>query len=298
VVSLLGALTIAPYLGGVTIWSLGSSPVTIPTIEAAAFWPLVFLTPIWWCIFAVRLIGAPILRLVLVMIAAFCLSFVSVLIHTQYPAIALSSITPNLDQTHRMDYDKFGSWTVSSEAGKYCYFRTPQQNISEAVHPGCALRIDRVVIDSSGYANTPDVTAFDLAVYLGTGSMPPKAVECGVIDPWRGYDGGITEVQGNAAIRVEKKALKAGGILDYSISFDFENKVIAATVGDNPAVRTEVAKSRKDIFVKEGSPARFQVWGRTLWGGPTSTNIKMDALSMRVRGRLQCGFWNSIFGSP
>jgi hypothetical protein len=287
----LAVLTLAPYLGGMTIWSIGSTPISLPTVPAAAFWPLVVLAPIWWCLIAARLIGAPAFRIASHLAVAAGLSILSVVFHTTYPGIALGSISPSFDQTHQFGFLEtqhtwIASHQIDGKGERYCHFRTEPKSVGPAVRKGCVLRVDRLAFSAGGHAHIPDRSAFDIELYVGTSPMLPKATSCVARNDWPQVRqrpvGAEVEVRG--VIEVTKAQLKPGGATNYSLEYDFESRKVTA----GPALATGSVPnvSRADIAVKD-TGAQFQISGWTLWGDPSY--FELNPINLRISGRLFCG---------
>jgi hypothetical protein len=284
-------LTLMPYLGGTTVWSFGATPLSVPTVPAAAFWYLVFFTPIWWCILTARLIGASVVRIAVYLAGALALSCLSIFIHMTFPGIALGAITPNFDQTFQIGFlETQHSWIASHERDRdgerYCHFRIPPKDLGPPVGRGCTLRVDRLAMDAGGYAAIPELSAFDVELYLGSNPMLSETTECVPAGNWqtvRDHPEGA-EVELRAVVGVTRTALGAGGAVSYSVAYDYENRTWA--VSPQPAAGMVPAVARRDIPVRGGG-TRLQMSGWTLWGDPS--RFQLDVINLHVRGRLFCG---------
>jgi hypothetical protein len=293
IVALSFAFSLAPYLGGATI-----AAITIPKIPAEAFWPLVVLTPIWWCVLIVRLIGAPVWRIVAFSSGAVFLSVLSVILHGEYPTVALDAMIPNFDETRQISFPETQhTWIASHErdsAGeKYCHFRTRMIDLGPKVRSGCTLRIDKIEIDSNGSANVPDFAAFDLEAFISSAQMLPEVTgRCVPRDQWQSIvtppDG--AEVEGRAVIMVREadtmvqRELRNQRFLKYSAKFDFETGNVTAL----PELLQKKVVHRKDITIK-GMGARVQLAGWTGWEPPAT--FALFNVSIRASGRMLCPMW-------
>jgi hypothetical protein len=290
IIAISGILTLAPYLGGITIWSFGPTPMLLPTVPAGAIWPLVLLAPFWWCLLAVRIVGAPARRLAGYLAACLAVSIGSAVIYASFPGIALAAMTPNFNQTFQFGFIEYQhSWIASHErdgqGDKYCHFRTPARAFAAPVQRGCTLRVDKLSFDAGGYAAIPDRSAFDIELYVGTGPMLAETTECVAANNWptvRNHPVGA-EVALHGTIEVLKTQLKAAGGANYSLAFDYRNH--AATASPTLATGTVPDASRSDLAIKDA--AQFQISGWTLWGDPS--RFQLDVINVTVEGRLFCG---------
>jgi hypothetical protein len=283
-------LTLAPYLGGMTIWSFGATPMSVPTLPAGAIWPLVLMAPFWWCFLLVRIVGASARQVASYLSGALLLSAALLLLHLSYPGIALAAITPNYDQTFRFGFLELQhSWIASHERDalgeRYCHFRTPPVSLGAAVRRSCTLRVDKIDFHASGSAAIPDRSGFDVEIYLGTNSMLSETTECVPTANWpavKDHPVG-SEVALHGAIEVIRSGLKPGGAVDFSLGYDYRSQTGTAQPAFLGGRLPEV--SQVDIAVSKS--AQFQISGWTLWGDPS--HFQMDVIELRVQGRLICG---------
>lgn len=297
VVGLVVALTVSPYMGGKSIWFVGSNPLTIPTISAHLFWKFVFIAPLMWCVLVLRFINASLKKSITILVIGISMSFLVVAGHKIYPEFAIRSINSldeNFDNTYGLNFlDIQHVWTISHEKQKgidqYCYFITPKIDLGNDVKRGSVLRISRIEIESNGFATIPSRgAAFDLETYVGTTNMLPNATYC---VPWskefynKLMAKSFAQVQGKAVIGVDRKNLGSDESVKYSIVYDFEKN----TITGSPLLKLNKELSRKNILVGEQGVG-IQLIGWTLWG-PESCRFRLDDLTIRVIGRLQDGFW-------
>jgi len=298
-VALLLALTITPYLGGKSIWSFGATPLNIPTIPAAAFWPIVFFTPILWSLVFVRLIDRPWSKILLTILVALFLSCLSIVAHVLYRDFALDAITPNFDRTYQLGFQEVGhSWIAAhrrdNSGDRYCHFRTAPISLGQDVRTGCTLRVDRISIEGGGRADVtqaPDKqAAFDLEVFVSSGAMLSEATGCVGANDWQNVKARPQnpEVHGHAVIYVPQPA-QPTSITNYAASYDFANFAITASPVKGPF--TELIGRNVDV---SDTGAQFQISGWTLWGNPVV--FQFDALALRLNGRLHCSV-TSLFSS-
>jgi len=293
IITFLGAMTLAPYLGGRTIWFVGTSAVTIPPVTPSFFWIIVFATPICWCLLGARLIHASPLRVSCFLLAAVSLSLLVVAGHKRYPVIALGAITPDFDNSYQVEFlETQRYWLmahrIDSNAERYCHFKTRPISLGTHVHQGCAVRIDKIDLEAVGYAELggESFAGFDLEVYVGTTNFPSETSECVSAREWQRVvqRPPNKEVEGRIVVEVQRTALMPGNVAKYVASYDFANKSATA----RPTLQWTKLISRRDILVT-GQDAKLQVAGWTLWGTPVI--FQLNSISARVTGRLECGFW-------
>ncbi|MFZ0269556.1 hypothetical protein [Caulobacter sp.] len=285
----LAALTIAPYLGGRTVWSLGGTPVTIPQVPVSLFWTSVVGAPaVWWFLVA-RSIGGALKRKMVGVAVALTLSLGSGLWHLTHPAFALDRIAANFDETYKFEYiNTRESFVVSRKAvyqgGEYCHFRTPALNLGPRVHDGCVLRVDQLDFEGVGSGWIPGRSGFDLETFIFTGDDLKSGNHC-TPDP---------EIISATPDNVEVLARGVFGLtpddvgpdpdreLNYSMKVNFNDNSMEAT----PHLTRRKETTRSDILAGP-SGAKLQMSGWTLWGKPMG--VQIDEMTIRVRGRLHCG---------
>jgi hypothetical protein len=235
-------------------------------------------------------------KLIIILTVAITISLLVVAGHKIYPEFAinsLSSMDENFDETYRLNFlDIQNVWTIAHEiqngSDQYCYFITQEFNLGNKIEKGCVLRISRIEIESNGFATIPSRgAAFDLETYIGTAAMIPE-LAC---VPWskelrnKLFSKNSAQVQGKAVIGVNKENLGSDRSVKYSIIFDYENNKITAA----PMLKLNKDLFRKDILIRD-QKVGLQLVGWTFWG-PEPCRFRLDDLTIRIKGRLQCGFW-------
>lgn len=299
VLGFLAALTLAPYLGGRSISVFGSSPVSIPTLDAGWLWSLVLATPAAWVLIIARVIHASSLRIFAIIGCAGAISFASVVLHKTYPPLSLRAMTPNFDRSFSVDFLKaHRTWDIAhervSEQDRYCYFRSSALDLSAPTEirgddrplvSGCALRIDRVEVGAHGTAQLRGETSLDLEVYAGSGGLLPMTTACepatSIQEITKRPDAAI---EGRIVIVIDPSEQSDEGSIRLKVVYDFAGDSTSAV----PALRAVKALRRSDLLVGENIP-ELQVSGWTLEYKLCS--VRLFEITVRVTGRMGCGYW-------
>jgi hypothetical protein len=287
ILAFIAALTIAPYLGGRTIWGLGSNTVTVPQIPVNLFWVSVIGAPIVWWLLVSRFIGQPSLKVFSGAMIASILSAGAAAWHLAHPEFALDRIAPNFDETYRFEFiETQKSWVVARQATdegvQYCHFKTPVVSLGSQVRRGCVLRVDRLEFEGVGSAQITGRSGFDFEAYLLTDGAVAPAAACST-----NFQSAITRpdrpaVMARAVYIITPEDLGLEQDLAYSLGVDFKSK----TMEGKPALARQKQIESSDVIPGDDG-AKLQLSGWTAWGKDMIAQI--DEMNIRVRGRLQCG---------
>lgn len=304
----LSGLTLAPYLGGRSLWILGGTPVTIPTLTEFMLWALIVGTPFMWMILLARIYGATVKSNVISLSIASASTFLLVGINSYFPTLALTAVDSSYSEIsevsawHLTASHKRAS-TSDSDDGFYTLFRTEPINLE--IQKGCAARIEKIEVYSNGHGKLEKKTAgFDFQVFVATEELLKKTVtlkqpnDKQIFSNVMLFEGNRrvgdfilearkepvnAEVKGRAVLRLHESRLDADadGAISISMVFDFKNM----TVQVSPEEYAKKKIESTDIVVRD-KPARLQFQGWTLYG--SSVLLALHDPIFRISGKKHC----------
>lgn len=290
----LAALTLIPYIGGRTISFGGGSPVTIPRADESWVWFLVFTAPLCWVALIAKVVNAPIGRTLITAVIAAVFATTVLYGIKRVPAIVLSALSPNYDQLYHFEFLSYQhTWDMGhrkTPSESYSHFRTAPRNLvgtdGKPIGRGCALRVDRIEIEANGYTDLHGQDAFDLEVFGGGDPLLEGVQEFVPADHWLDVikSPSRTDISADVVVGVTGDIVNHPQYVHYMAKYDFERHS-----ADAKPMRIWTKQIASNDIEVTNLPPKFQVSGWTLSGG--ESYIQLQAIAVRVLGRLDCGFW-------
>jgi hypothetical protein len=293
-VTFVAAVSLAPYLGGRSLWILGGSSVTIPTLAESQYWIFVTLAPFLWLLLLGRLFGASRARLFLSIVATAAASIAMATMLSTWPTLGLTAV----DSSYIFERE-LKAWYLTAgheppPVDRYQYFRTEPFGLD--VGTGCALRVEQIEVSANGRAAVERVTSgFDFRVFMGTTTLLPSTfkghkaknnfdVPAATAEAILRSEPVAASVSGRAVVRIDRKVLEAAGPeLGINLLFDFVNKITKAL----PAEYAKKTMERADMVVRgDSGPIMLQFTGWTLYGQKVSLTLNDPVI--RVAGKQHC----------
>lgn len=285
----LSALTLAPYLGGRSLWILGGNPVVIPTLSEKLFWIIIVATPYMWMLALGRIFQASRLTITFNIFSASLIALILATVHSCYPTIGLTAI----DSSFLEEYE-ISAWylTAAHQDINYKYFRTEPINLP--IGKGCALRIERIELSASGWANIDKSTSgFDIQVFASTSNLleptfksktdrnNSNIMEANMANTLS-KEPIDAEVKGRAAVEINQSDLiNNDKHIKLNILYDFTNRTAKTTPHEYSKKKLE----QSDLVVRN-TDAKLQLIGWTLYGDNVELTIN-DPIVL-VTGKEHC----------
>lgn len=284
----LSALTLAPYLGGRALWILGGNPVVIPTLSEQLFWTIIIITPYIWMLALGRIFHASKFKIAVNLFSASAVTAALVTIHSFYPIIGLTAIDSSYLEEHEVS-----AWylTAAHEDAKYKYFRSEPINLE--LEKGCALRIERIELSASGWANIENSTSgFDIQIFASTSELlaptfkshqdrnNSATMEASMANTLRNEPTNA-EVKGRSTVRINSTDLINENHINLNITYDF----IGHTTKVEPGEYSKKKLERSDLVIRNTN-AKLQLVGWTLYGDEVELTINDPII--RVTGKEHC----------
>lgn len=310
----LSGLTLAPYLGGRSLWLLGGTPVTIPTLTEFMLWCLIAGAPFLWLTLLARIYGAPAKSNAKALFIASVSSLLLVSVNSYFPTLALTAVDSSYSESVEVS-----AWFLTASHSRasdstsddefYTLFRTEPINLD--IQKGCAARIEKVEVYSNGHGKLEKKTAgFDYQVFIASGELLEKTVTLKNPSAQQRYanvarfegahrigdfvqearrEPENAEVKGRAVLRLHESKLDAdaGGAVGVNIVFDFKNKIVQILPEEYAKKKIESA----DIVVRN-KPARLQFQGWTLYGD--SVRLALHDPIIKISGKRHCSVFSYL----
>jgi hypothetical protein len=286
------AVTLAPYMGGRSLWILGSSPILIPTISQQLFWFFIIATPLLWTLVIVRLFHSPAVKVIIILSITTTITVFFVLLHTYIPGIGLTAI----DSSFQGEYE-ISAWhlTASHENQTYKFFRS--NPIPLEIEQGCALRIESIEVFARGWAHIEGSTSgFDIQVFVSTFPLLPSTVQSpqsasnsqSMDSSSLNFLHTIRQEPTNSEVRARSVINVTPGdltdnepYLSLHIAYDFKNHITRA----DPKLYSRKVIERHDLIIHKRT-AHLQLVGWTLYGEDVSLTLNDPLIT--VSGKKLC----------